>query len=250
MRIVGLCSTWREGRLALSAVRSLRAACDVVHVYDGPIGSSPPVGPPSDWNAFRNDPRVVVRHGEWESDAAKRTSMLGPTRRLDTPVWGVILDGDELLLHGDLLPDMIEWAEADAGMRDEQSVTFPLRLVEVNASVALVHYRVIRLDLVERWVASSNQVEFANGIVRAAPNEVLLRGTEPEKDDLVGAYQRRRPLQGEPHILHRSGLRSPERQAQRQHVAEAGEWDKLVAEAGLTELPDRPEDGVRIWLPQ
>ncbi len=253
MRVVGVCSTWQEGRLAASAVRSLRAACDVVHVYDGPIGQPLPGGSATDWRAFKRDPSVVVHTGEWETDAAKRTAALAPTRRLPPPVWGVILDGDELLLHGELIPDLIEWSEADAASKGEMAATFGLRLVEVNGSVSILPARVIRLDLVARWVASSNQIEFVNGIVHTFPNQLIVPAGAPDAPDSeqeYGIHQRRRPLAGEPHVLHRSGLRDPARAAARQHVAEASEWERLVASAGLANVPDKPDDGVRIWLPQ
>jgi hypothetical protein len=176
--------------------------------------------------------------------------MLEPTRRLPSPTWAVVLDGDEILLWGELVRDVIAWAtEADSG--GNVNVALPLRLVESDGSVALLASRVLRIDLVKRWVASSNQIEFRNGTIGAFPNQRLVSCGDPDSVDVAFGLQARRPVQGEPHVLHRSGLRDPGRVAERQHRAEATDWEHLVQRAGMEDVDlSRKEEGVRLWLPK
>lgn len=250
MRIVGLVSTYKEGRLAVSTVRSLLGGgcCDVVWVFDGPIGDAPATGPDSDWSVFRKDQRVQVREGQWDSDAAKRTAMLEPTRRYGPDTWGVILDGDEILLHGEYLPDLIEYAIQKDG---ERAFGFPLRLMEVDGSCAKIGARVLRLDVIERYLISSYHLLLYSGAEVSLPNVALRLAGEPDlapapEDESYG-MQRRRPVMGEPHILHRSIMRSAQRGAVRQHRAEQSELEALIASHGEGDRPveRRPE----IWTP-
>ncbi len=256
--IVGLCSSYREGRLAASAVRSLLPACDRVVVLEGPIGDAPPLGPQTDWRPLQKNGKVVVKHGAWESDAAKRTAMLetaktvwarAPVRSTAKPpgekLWGVILDGDELLLHGDVLPEYFDALPPDAG-------GFSVHLVELDGSCSYIPNRLLRLDVIESWAISSYAFVLTSGVTVSLPNVKILDAGEPDTGEWFevngSARQRRRPLQGEPHILHRSVLRSPERQqVRRQHEAEADSWGALVGGAPVGEKP--AGDGARIWLP-
>jgi hypothetical protein len=246
--IVGLCSSFREGRLAESAVRSLLPACDRVVVLEGPIGDAPEVGPVTDWGKVRRGGRALVKEGAWGSDAAKRTALLEWAKRTPTrgPLWGVILDGDELLLHGELLPDYL------AALPDE-ALGFSLHLMELDGSCSYIPNRVLRLDRIRRWILSSYAFEI-DGVAVSKPNVKILDAGEPDSAEWVDVgdghtRQRRRPLAGEPHILHRSVLRPAERQTrvQRQHEAEAESFEDLLGGAPVG--ADADTGGVRIWLP-
>jgi hypothetical protein len=252
--IVGLVSCYREGRLAQDAVQSLLSCCDAVRVLEGPIGEPADGGRDTDWKAFHRDPRVIVQAGGWETDAAKRTALLQTTRRYPPPVWGVIVDGDELLMYGDGIPALLEHHEQEAEARGEVSWGATLRLVEGDGSCGLIMARLLRLDLIERWLISSYHLLLKNGVEVSRPNAYLLAGAEADRDELEPStgMQVRRPLQGEPHILHRSFLRPPQRTAERQSKLEGSEFDRLVRDAGLGGVHgERPaDDRVGIWLPQ
>ena len=221
--IVGLCSSYNEGRLAASAVRSLLDACDKVIVAEGPIAGSMNAGTPTDWRQFKKD--VLVMRGEWESDAIKRTMLLHRAQQMygTNLKWGVILDGDELLVDGRFLPEYFDALHPDA-------IGFSLHLMELDGSCSYIPNRVLRLDRIRRWTLSSYAFELDTGVIVQRGNMPILQGGEPEPliarmvdgewdripeawlDTGDGVRQRRRPLAGEPHILHRSVLRSPERQ--------------------------------------
>jgi hypothetical protein len=256
--IVGLCSSFREGRLAESAVRSLLPACDRVVVLEGPIGDAPTAGPATDWPSVRRAGRVLVKEGRWGSDAEKRTAMLHEAKRGYATynergasrggpgLWGVILDGDEVLLHGELLPDYLDALPAEA-------LGFSLHLMELDGSCSYIPNRVLRLDRITRWILSSYAFEI-DGVAVSKPNVKILDAGEPDSAEWVDVgdghtRQRRRPLAGEPHILHRSVLRPAERQArvQRQHEAEAESFEELLGGAPVG--ADADPGGVKIWLP-
>jgi hypothetical protein len=250
--IVGLVSTYREGRMALSAVRSLLACCDAVHVIDAPI-VGPRAGPQTDWSELRRVQSVHVRMTAkpYADDASKRTALLETTRRYPAPVWAVVLDGDEILRHGEYLPDLIEHAEAKGEAIGSPTWTFPIRLTEVDGSVSRMAGRVFRADFIERYLISSYYMLTRSGAEIALPNEPLRLAGEPDLPPVEGEpaeRQRRRPLDGEPHVFHRSWLRAPQRDVQRQNVAEAGAFERLAAASGAQ--GERPsEGGIPLWLP-
>jgi hypothetical protein len=223
-------------------------------VLDGPIGDAEPLGPQTDWAQFKKDPRVFVQAGAWATDAEKRTAMLHATRRHAEPVWGVILDGDELLLYGEQIPPLIEHHEWEAENKGETSFGITLRLLEGDGTLGLIMARVLRLDLIERWLISSYHLLLKNGMEVSRPNAYLLKAGEPDRADAESTtgMQMRRPLQGEPHILHQSFLRAPQRTAPRQSQAEGSEFDRLVREAGLMEAhgEQAKDDRPAIWLPR
>jgi hypothetical protein len=224
--IIACISAYREGRLLEGARASAAAGCDRVIVCDGPVE-------------------------RWGGDAGKRTHMLELARsegarvraqkkgRKDEPLWVLWLDADELLLWGEYLRDWIGRVEEETGAGG-----FPLRIVELDGSVALAYGKVIRADYVRRYLHSSYQVELTNGVVVALPN-VKICGAggvpygpfphrpdpsgvlvpappgSPEVEEYLGRH--RPPLAGEPHLLHRSLLRSPERSVRRLSEVEA-EW--------------------------
>lgn len=225
--IVGLCSTWKEGKLGEAAVRSLLTACNRVVVADGPIGEASCDVPDTDWRELQKTGKVLIHRGAWFTDAAKRTSMLNAAK-LSGPVrWGVILDGDELLVDGSCLPEYFDALNPDA-------LGFSLHLMELDGSCAYIPNRVLRLDEIKQWTLSSYSFELQTGVVVQRGNIPILQAGEPDTAEWIdtgdGIRQRRRPLAGEPHILHRSVLRSPaRREVPRQHEAEA----EAVAGLGL-----------------
>src|SRR5579875_3415187 len=128
MKVVGLVSSYREGRLVQGAIRSLeRVDLDDLLVYEGPAGEIPdgieqaPASelPPSGRRALEDlEPGTRIRRvrggrvhrGQWRSDARKRNAMLAEAKRRNGngPLWGVWLDGDELLAHGEYLRDRLQ----------------------------------------------------------------------------------------------------------------------------------------------
>lgn len=225
--IVGLCSTWKEGKLGEAAVRSLLTACDRVIVADGPIGAAYCDVPTTNWNAIRETNRVVVVHGQWGSDAAKRTDLLNRAKKMPDLRWGVILDGDELLVDGQYLPEYFD-------ALDPEAMGFSLHLMELDGSCSYIPNRVLRLDKIRRWTLSSYSFELDTGVIVERGNIPILQAGEPDRAEWIdtgdGVRQKRRPIAGEPHILHRSVLRSPaRREVPRQHEAEA----EAVAGLGL-----------------
>lgn len=256
--IVGLVSTYREGALAVGAIRSLLPAVDAVRVLDGPIGGEGN-GLERALDVFAKDQRVICNYGEFVSDAEKRTRLLESTRRYPAPTWGVILDGDELLLWGEHLRAQIEHLEERERATGEVQTGCSLRLVESDGSVSQINARVLRLDLIDSYVHSSYHLRWINGSESARPNfpivtagmgdlpphAELLRDLEDapagtewaemrdrlQREQDAGWMQCRRPVQGEPHILHRSILRSPNRSdVTRMHIVE---HDGLAGTVGV-----------------
>lgn len=245
--IVGLSSTYREGLLAVEAVESLLDACRTVFVFEGPIGDAPESGLASPWET-RIGQRVIVRYGQWASDAAKRSAMVASTRRFKSPVWGVVLDGDELLLHGENLGAILERADAEERVDGQEIVGLPLRLVELDGSCSIINARILRLDRVAEVITSSYHLRLTSGVEVAKVNVPLLAAGEPDSAEMVGGMQRRRPLAGEPHILHRAALRSPDRMVERQHVAEGHAFERMDVDR-LGEVEAVPQEVGRIWVP-
>lgn len=241
--IIALISSYREGALLDSCVESARrTGIDTVCVFEGPVGPGAELehtGPGFE-QLRRNG--IWTHAGAWESDAAKRTAMLdwakGYHERTATragfanpdqwePLWVLWLDGDELLLWGEYLHDHVRRAEQEG----DNVGGFPLRLVELDGSVAKCHGKVVRGDLIARYLESSYQVELTTGMVVALPNEPICGpgGTPAHWGDreivLEDLAELRPPVAGEPHLLHRSMLRDPNRGVERLHAAERGFYD-------------------------
>lgn len=225
-----------------SAVRSL-AALDHVLVAEGPIGDNRPDGPPSELPRGREwSGRLTRLDGVWPSDAAKRTAMLEWVHRrpwLDGETWGLWLDGDELLLWGEHLHDWV-WRVSQQGDADNPVAGWPLPLVELDGSVVLCLGKLLRVDLVRRYLVSSSLLELVNG-------EQVTRGNVPYWNPVDGPLVRdaegrpnwraRPPLQGEPHLQHRPVLRSKLRTAERQHKAEERDYRGVILPGGELAAP-------------
>ena len=232
--IVGLVSCYREGALVQLAVQSALDGCDFVLVVDAPIAGGAERGEPSNFEPLRVKgghwkPRLsIVQEGSipttFATDAAKRTFMVERARnvygrperlRKGDRLWGVWVDGDERLMFPEMLRHYIARGEHTG------SPNFPLRLVEAHGgAVSLCYGKVVDLQAVERYLASSYEVQlFGETISRAWGNDNTHWNWE-RGGNVAGA---RPPVQGEPHLLHLSSLRPPGRDAERMHQAEADE---------------------------
>lgn len=246
---VGVCiSSYDEGTLLEGALSSAIAVGGIVHLLEGPVAGT---GRPRPLPAHLADGVLGYREvgpklhepytlvdvpavRTYKDDADKRNVGLRWARRacLDWLVW---LDGDEVLLWPEYLRDWIGRAS-----QEETAVGgFPLRIVELDGSVALGYNRIVRVSVVRKYLVAASQVELHTGLTVGTPNVKVcgaggipwgnvpkFEGTDnyatPGSDEMEAWLARHRPpLHGEPHILHRSMLRNPKRTAQRQHEAEA-----------------------------
>lgn len=223
--LVGIVPTYREGPLAMSAINSIAGSCNAVVVFEGPIGDAPLSGTET-YFPKRMPPNVIVRRGQWKNEVHKRNAMLDFTRRYPTPTWGVYLDADEIMIGAEWLADMIYAASGNVP-EDESPATIPLLITEVDSSVGRIH-RLIRLDLLERHVLSMSQLKFYGSDV--VPTFPLLPVWRP--GETVTEFARP-PMQGEPHIHHRSYYRPRVRTDFRMHKEEIEEFAKLEADAKL-----------------
>lgn len=231
MKIVALISTYEEEDLLPSVLRSSQDL-DLRLVFDGPVGAEVDT-----WNNGDYGLGDIVRfEGEWISDASKRTCMLDIARVITDgkeDVWGLWLDGDEILLWGEYLKDHCSRADMETATGGTS-----LKIVEYDGSIAECYGKLIKLTAVRRYIMSSYEIELTNGMTVALPNvPICTAGGIPigdivERDNPLLALNRP-PLQGEPHLLHRHGLRNPERRVERLHDAEADRFHELVKMAGL-----------------
>lgn len=235
MKLLAFTSSYREGSLVQGAIRSGLAAADLVVCFDGPAGQASDRGEPSDFSPWLSrkgqtkESRLIIRTGEWASDAAKRTAMIEWARgRYQPPVWCVWIDGDEVLLWGEFLRDyIIRVMQGDAVKGGNPTASFAVKLADMDGQVWNCFAKVLRLDLVEAILESSYQVKFYGvDTVMVLPNE-------------IGQLA---PLQGEPHLLHRSMLRPPGRDKDRLHKREPGFYEEK-----LTELTGDAEQA-REWI--
>lgn len=217
MNVVGLVSSYREGPLLASAMRSL-APLDGVVVCEGPIAGSEGDGPESERGPLPLG--SIAFEGVFPDDAAKRTAILERAKRQwQGPTWGLWLDGDELLLWGEYLHDWLWRVEQEEG----EVAGFPFPLVELDGSVVICMGKLVRIDRVKRYLVSSSYIELVNGSRRTVGNVAYWNPVDGPLQFLPDGrphWRARPPLQGEPHLLHRSLLRARGRTVERQGVAE------------------------------
>ncbi len=244
MKIVGLISAYLEGNLLEGAMRSLDTiGLDDLLVYEGPAG--PPLDVPAALNlgsVFPTDIEHVSKAGRWRTDARKRDEMLQEAKRrarLLEPsreaVWGIWLDGDEILVNAKYLRDRLQavvWNDDAERERDPEALPTihqPLRVVEADGSIALTNSRVFRVDLVRSIDISVSVVTNEYGVEEAWGNtnpdarlwvEMWMKAVE------TGRMIAWPPLPCEPHIFHRSNLRHPARRGLRLHRQENDELRK------------------------
>ena len=225
MRIVGLISSYLEGRLLEGAMRSLDAiGLDDLLVYEGPAGEPLETDVPE--SSFPRGITHVAKHGRWRTDARKRNEMLlaARSRHPEGPLWGVWLDGDEILVNGEYLRDQLQaivWND-----NGEPTIRHPLWVVEADGSMALANSRVVRLDLIQSYDISVSVVTNTSGVEEAWGNtnpdariflEMWMRGVDQGR---MVAWP---PIPCQPHIYHRSNLRHPSRRGLRLHEQESSE---------------------------
>lgn len=244
MRVVGLISAYKEGRLVRGAIESLlRVGLDALYVYEGPAGE--PLGdnvPESElpdreimWGNYPPPDRIVTRRGRWRSDARKRNEMLQHAKRdfPEAPLWGVVLDGDEVLHNAEYLRDMIQavaWGDGD----ETPIARIPLRLIERDGSISIIGARVIRLDLIREYNVSTSLITNTAGVMDSWGNRpelspLWIQAWESaiDKGHLI-AWP---PFPCEPCIVHRAHLRHPLRRGLRMSDQETVELERAQANA-------------------
>jgi hypothetical protein len=240
VRVVGLVSSYREGALVRAAARSLlKVSLDRLYVFEGPAGDPLEADvPESELDALEGRPDVVLHRGRWRTDARKRNEMLQRAKR-DFPggaLWGVIVDGDEVLMNGEYLRDKLQTVLWEDEARSEPWLKVPLPLVEHEGSMSTITARVLRLDLIRSVDVSTSVMTRTDGV------QVGL-GNQPVPSSIfVDAWCRAidagktiawPPFPCEPYLVHRSHLRHPLRRGLRMSVQEQAELAKAKAAAGL-----------------
>jgi hypothetical protein len=234
--LLGLISTYKEGKTARHAVRSALQACERVIVFEGPAG--PPLQ--ADVPATNVTEGVEVIHGRWRSDARKRTAMLDHCRAQSwwqPPVWGLWLDGDEVLVNPEYLTDWtdyFDWQNESNG--DEPVMRIPLRLVELDGSISMSYVKLLRVDLVKSYELSIANLTNTVGITEKAGNlhEHLSGWAASHPRAAEGyLYWPPGPAPLDPFIVHRSLLRHPSRAGLRLHEQEA----EMIASASSGSPP-------------
>lgn len=235
-RLVGLMSTYKEGRLTLGAVRTLeQAELDDLLVFDGPAGD-PLDHPEVEESLF--PPQVKVTHGRWRTDARKRQAMLEEAQRRHAlsrenglPLFGLILDGDEILGNGWAVRDICQWLLWQGQADGEPFARYPLITIERDGSMSFAGGRLVRLDMIRRYHVSNSVVENVHGVVDGygnldAASKVLFEQMSLALDH--GRLVAWPPWPGEPFIYHRSHLRHPARAGNRLHRQEATELARYM----------------------
>jgi hypothetical protein len=230
VKIVGLISSYLEGRLLDGAMRSIdRVGLDDLLVFEGPAGDPLEADVPE--SEFPRGVQHVSKHGRWRTDARKRNELLAEAKRRNPgPLWGVWLDGDEILVDGEYLRDQLQdvvWNDEHEG--GEPTIRQPLWVVEADGSMAFTNSRIVRLDLIQSYDISVSVVTNQHGIEEAWGNtnpdsrfwlELWMRAVES------GRMLAWPPHSCQPHIYHRSNLRHPDRRGLRLHKQEADELKK------------------------
>lgn len=210
-----------------AAIRSLQPL-DGILVFEGPVEGNEPAGPVS---KIDRELATVVIEDEWETDAAKRTAMLTlAKRKWPGETWGLWLDGDEILLWGEYLRDWI-LRVSQQGTKENPVGGWPLALVELDGTTTLCMGKLVRLDLIRQYLISSSYIELVNGDRRTVGNIDYWNPIDGPTifDPETGKphWRARPPLQGEPHLQHRPILRDRGREVERQHKAEARNFEDV-----------------------
>lgn len=231
-RIIALISAFEEHPDMLDSCIESARDLDEIFVVEGPT-TFPLNKFDGAWDAHRT-PRKNVRYmratGVWKSDADKRTAILREAQAWNHDAWGLWLDADEILLYGDQLRIHINRAEQETATGGST-----IRIVEYDGSVAQCYGKLIRVGNIRNYVMSSYEVELTNRMTVALPNVPICSmggipiGEIKDRDDPELALKRP-PVIGEPHLLHRHGLRNPKREAPRLHDKEAESFEQLVKE--------------------
>lgn len=252
MRVIGLVSSFREGRLTLGCLRSLHAVgLDDLLVSEGPAGELPEgimEAPPSEWPEGMEG---LVNHGRWRTDARKRDAMLKEAKRrhrplvpgaAQEPLWGIWLDGDEILHGAEYVRDRLQgvlWEDEARG--GPPTLNLPLWVKEPDGSLGVTSGRLVRLDLLTEYRISLSVATVVGGSEQGLGNvttdarlwlELWMQATES------GRLVCWPPGPGDACIVHRSHLRHPARKGLRLHEQEAVELRKA---GKLPDTPVRPQ---------
>jgi hypothetical protein len=233
--LVGLCSSYAEGRLVQAAVDSLLGACEHVYVFEGPAGE--PIAddvleqvPASDLAPYADHEHVTVHRNRWRTDARKRQAMLEWAKQdYPGPLWGVIVDADETLVNGEYLADwlaILDWQEQLDETGDTEYVGRPMRIVELDGSLRWVRGRLLRLDRIVEYRVSTSVFLTSQGLYTNAGNvpDSYADWATPRRGYIDGDQMVvRPPIPTEPFLVHRSMLRHPLRRDLRLHKQERDE---------------------------
>ena len=238
-------SSYKEGPLALGALRSaLEAEPDRCLVMEGPAGEEIEDCPET---VFSRGDGYTLEYGSWRADAEKRTAMIERVHswNLPAPVWGVWVDGDEVLQNGQYLRDIlqrVQWQdEQDGASLDDPGrlprMGYPIRIVEPSGLIISCRAKVIRLDLVKRYVVSSSVVESVLGGYMGEGNKPDSLSKWFDDRELFAAkdyaFYAHPPLPCEPFLVHRSWQRHPNRSETRMSEQEMVEFKRATEERGL-----------------
>lgn len=248
--VVGLMSTWREGDLARLAHASLQdAALDRLYVFEGATSHTPPA-------VGEATPELAgfVKLRSYPSDAAKLTACIDVVKQSSAyhghPLWGLWLAGDEILVNGRFLRDLlqrVQWEDERLGrsiLDPDNGPTFsvPVTQVEHDGSLGRVLSRCVRVDLIKRYVASSHVIELVNGAIIQHGSRPLTLDDLPQMQAITAAAiemddARQDEISNrvfvppifacEPYTVHRPQLRHPDRQSVRMHEQEQRELERL-----------------------
>ena len=240
MNVVGKVSAYKEGTLVRAAIESvLRVGLDRLYIFEGPAGE--PLGddvPDSEYPPLTSldgisGMPVRLQTNRWRTDARKRNAMLQEAKTdFPGPLWGVIVDADEVLVNGEYLRDRLQSVMWQDEIDGAPTARLPLHLVEHDGGMHLITARVIRCDLVRSIDHSSSVVTNTAGVQEgwgnlAARSAVWIEGWLAAIDR--GQMIAWPPLPCEPHIVHRSNLRHPARKRLRMSEQEAVEFAKAQA---------------------
>jgi hypothetical protein len=246
--LVALVSAYKEGPLALGAIRSaLEAEPDRCLVYEGPAGDELDDCPDTPYPSRQNRHGFTLEHGTWRADAEKRTAMVEHVRALNLrpPVWGVWVDGDEILCNGQYLRDILQslqWEDEQNGATVDNldnlpRMGYPIRIVEPSGLIISCRAKVIRLDLIKRYVVSSSVVESVLGGYMGEGNKPDSLSKWFDDRELFAAkdyaFYAHPPLPCEPFLYHRSWQRHPNRRPVRMSEQEMVEFKRATEERGL-----------------
>jgi hypothetical protein len=254
MKVVGMVSAYKEGRLVRGCVESLlRVGLDHLYIFEGPAGD--PLGddvPASDYqylptlrelqDADEPGAGCTLHEGRWRTDARKRNEML-QRAKAEWPgeTWAVVIDGDEVLSNAEYLRDRIEAVAAEDAWKGASVTTpdnvptsrIPLRLIERDGTISTITARVFRIDLLRSIDVSSSVVTNTAGIQEGwgnypelTPIWVEAWAAAMERGQLVALP----PFPCEPCIVHRSHLRHPLRRGLRMSDQETREFARAQTE--------------------
>lgn len=148
-----------------------------------------------------------------------------------SPLWGIWLDGDEVLFNGRYVRDwlqMLAWRE-ELNPAGDPFLGRPIRIVELDGSVGWTSNSIVRIDLIRSYDVSAATFTNEKGVLQGAGNIpdsysdwATPRTPYFERDQMLIQP----PIPGEPFVLHRSALRHPLRAGLRMHHQEGVEMEK------------------------